>query len=492
MSAAPATMPRLVCAGCGTQVDALTGAGPTWRCPHAGEGDVDHVLRPEGRPALSERRGGERGSKGARTLRHPFVLYRDRLTVHAAALALGMTDAEFVARVEALDARVAEVDGHGFRVTPTRLETALASGVGLPCGQLVAKVECGNVSGSHKARHLFGLALWLEVERRARERGVLPRATSAPARLAIASCGNAALAAAVVARAAGHELDVFVPTWASAPVVARLRDLGATVTACARTPGVAGDPCYHAFRDATARGAVPFCCQGPDNGLTIEGGTTLAWEMLDALDDDAPDAMFVQVGGGALATAVAQGFLWAHRAGRVARAPRLHAVQTHGCAPLVRAYDRVATRVLGEAGLEAAPLDMRSDGAVRTRIERAGIIAGLASSSPIDAALRVAATHRSAFMQPWDTEPQSVATGILDDETYDWLAIVEAMLRTGGYPVLAAEDTLRLANRLVHDATGLEVCMTGTAGLAGVMDALPHDARLSRERLGVVFSGATR
>ena len=263
-------------------------------------------------------------------------------------------------------------------------------------------------------------------------------------------------------------------------------------TACARTPGVAGDPCYHAFRDTVARGAVPFCCQGPDNGLTIEGGATLAWEMLDALENEPPAAMFVQVGGGALATAVARGFLSALRGGRLARAPRLHAVQTHGCAPLVRAYDRVVLRVLAEAGVEGAPIDTLAAASVPVRIERAGVIAGLASSSPVDAALRAAATHRSAFMQPWDTEPRSVATGILDDETYDWLAIVEAMLRSGGYPVLAAEDTLRLANRLVHDATGLDVCMTGTAGLAGLMDALPHDARLSRERLGVVFSGATR
>jgi threonine synthase len=203
--------------------------------------------------------------------------------------------------------------------------------------------------------------------------------------------------------------------------------------------------------------------------------------------------MFVQVGGGALATAVARGFLWAHHAGRIARAPRLHPVQTRGCAPLVRAYDRVAARVLAAAGHGEAPLlDTLDETSVRVRIERAARIARLASSSPIDAAVHVAATQRSTFMQSWDTEPHSVATGILDDETYYWLAIVEAMLRTGGYPVLAAEDTLRTANRLVHDATGLEVCMTGTAGLAGVMDALPHDARLAHERIGVVFSGARR
>ena len=39
-----------------------------------------------------------------------------------------------------------------------------------------------------------------------------------------------------------------------------------------------------------------------------------------------------------------------------------------------------------------------------------------------------AARHRSAFMWPWETEPHSVADGILDDETYDWLAVVRGML----------------------------------------------------------------
>ena len=31
-----------------------------------------------------------------------------------------------------------------------------------------------------------------------------------------------------------------------------------------------GDPCYAAFRGLVADGAVPFCCQGPDNGLTVD------------------------------------------------------------------------------------------------------------------------------------------------------------------------------------------------------------------------------
>lgn len=481
---APA-MPRLACAGCGAEVEAIAADGPAWRCPRAGEGDVDHVLR---RRPWSPITGPDVPARS----RNPFLRYRDRLMVYAAARALGMSDAAFVTMVEALDARVASVDGRGFRATPLRVESVLAPSVGLPCGNLLVKVETGNVSGSHKARHLFGIALWLALDDWARAGGVLPPSATPHGRLAIASCGNAALAAAVVARAAGRELDVFVPTWANASVVARLRALGATIGACEREPGVPGDPCYHGFRGALARGATPFCCQGPDNALTIEGGETLAWEMADDLEGDVPDAVFVQVGGGALATAVARGFLDAHQAGRLLRAPRLHAVQTFGAAPLVRAYDAVVVHLLRAMGENAPPLDPLPPASAPVRRERANRLASRAGDAVLTDALRFAATHRAAFMWPWEAEPHSLATGILDDETYDWLAIVEAMLRGGGYPVLASEDSLALANRLARDVTDIDVCMTGTAGLAGLMDAVPHDARLATERVGVVFSGARR
>ena len=123
--------------------------------------------------------------------------------------------------------------------------------------------------------------------------------------LAIASCGNAAVAAAVVAAAERWPISVYVPEDAEAAVVARLRELGATIEFCPRINGEDGDPSYHRFREAVGAGAVPFGCQGPDNGYTIDGGRTLGYE----LAEQAPeiDRVYVQVGGGALAASVAQG-----------------------------------------------------------------------------------------------------------------------------------------------------------------------------------------
>src|SRR4029077_265003 len=128
--------------------------------------------------------------------------------------------------------------------------------------------------------------------------------------LAIASCGNAALAAAVVAKAGGRTLLVFVPTWADPAVVLRLRDLDARIEVCEREPGVPGDPTYHALQRALADGALPFTCQGNENGLAIEGGQTLGYEMVSTLRDSGErlDRVFVQVGGGALASAVIGAF----------------------------------------------------------------------------------------------------------------------------------------------------------------------------------------
>jgi len=110
--------------------------------------------------------------------------------------------------------------------------------------------------------------------------------------------------------------------------------------------------------------------------------------------------------------------------------------------------------------------------------------------------LREAAHHRSAYMWPWETAPHSLAHGILDDETYDWLAIVEGMLASGGWPVVVSEEDLARANARASSETGIDVCHTGSAGLAGVLHLLDAGGtlaeRLRGERVAVLFSGVRR
>jgi len=95
-------------------------------------------------------------------------------------------------------------------------------------------------------------------------------------------------------------------------------------------------------------------------------------------------------------------------------------------------------------------------------------------------------------MWPWEEQPKSIARGILDDETYDWLAVVKGVLETGGYPITVDEETLLQANDLARSATGIDVDPTGSAGLAGLV-ALRRDAIVqSDENVSVLFTGVKR
>jgi threonine synthase len=95
-------------------------------------------------------------------------------------------------------------------------------------------------------------------------------------------------------------------------------------------------------------------------------------------------------------------------------------------------------------------------------------------------------------MWPWEQEPHSVAHGILDDETYDWLAVVEAMQLSGGGPLVVDETTLALANELAVESTGIDVDATGSAGLAGLLRMVEDGLVSPDERVAVLFTGVDR
>ena len=446
---------RMVCSGCG----AVVGFDEPYpfRCPNAdAQPSVDHVLvRELGTAAVAFPDAGDDAVPAS------FVRYRRLFRSHHLAEHGGLDDAAYVRLGEDLDDAVARVDEHGFRVTPFVREDDLSDRLGFsPAGGVWVKNETGNVSGSHKARHLIGLAIHLAGADRI---GLIPAADRDTRPLAIASCGNAALAAAVVARAAERRLQVFIPTDADPVVVARLKELEADLVVAPREPGVPGDPTYHALKRALADGALPFTCQGNENGLAIEGGVTLGYEMASALrsSGDAVDRVVVQVGGGALATAVAQGLREAQELGALARVPALHTVQTRGAFPLPRAFDLI-TKWRDREG------------------------------ASVDEAIAYARAHRGEFMWPWEEAPHSVAHGILDDETYDWLAVVRAMLETDGSSVVVDEDTLREACDLGFETTGIPADHTGTSGLAGLI-ALRRDGSVGDdERVAVLFTGIRR
>ncbi len=469
----------LVCSGCGHR--APSGEPYPYRCPNASSGDgADHVMTRVVDPSLL-RFPEEPPSEG----RNPFLAFRRLFYSYHQARSHGLSDEEYVGLAERLDRAVAGVDGKGFSITPLSRSDALGSRLGFAAeGGVWIKDETGNVSGSHKARHLMGLLLQIEVAEQSGLVGEDERSRD----LAIASCGNAALAAAVVARAGGRTLDVFIPTSADPGVVERLRRLGARLNVCPRREGVPGDPTYHRLRQALAAGALPFTCQGNENGLTIEGGLTLGYEIAAQMRASGcrMDRLFVQVGGGALASSCIQGLQDAVRLGALRAMPRVHAVQTRGGFPLKRAYDLVAARILERLAGEG--IRPRGDG----YREAADAMLEHAASPAVAEVLDYAAAHRSEFMWPWEEEPSSIAHGILDDETYDWVAVVRGMVTTGGYPVLASEETLVEANEQARADTGIDVDHTGSSGFAGLVELARQGGVAPGENVVVLFTGIRR
>ena len=427
----------LVCAGCGWTAPPLEQNRYPFRCLRAGSDDADHVVTRKLDSGRVEWRNGDDPN--------PFIRHRELFHAWHTARRRGLSDETYVDLVRQLDAAITAVDGRGFRTTPFGPQAALGERLGI---ELWVKDETGNVGASHKARHLMGILLYLQVAE-GHERPPL----------AIASCGNAAIAAAVLARSVERRLRVFVPTDAEPAVLERLQALGAEITSCPRVSGATGDPCVHRFHEALAEGALPFCCQGNENGLTIEGGETLVYEMITALGETDLDHVVIQVGGGALASAVIQGLQFAHHSGWLRQLPRFHTVQTRGAWPFKRAWDLLQEQVhtLGE-------LD----------------------------ALERATKHRSEFMWPWEETPHSIAHGILDDETYDWLAIVKGMIAARGTAVVVDEDTVREANALARSATGIDVDHTGSAGLAGLLQLQRDGVVALGEKVAVIFSGGAR
>ena len=94
--------------------------------------------------------------------------------------------------------------------------------------------------------------------------------------------------------------------------------------------------------------------------------------------------------------------------------------------------------------------------------------------------------HRSRYMWPWEATPASLAHGILDDETYDWLEIVRALRATGGQTQVVDEGAIALACDLAAAHTPVRASATGTAGLAGIVAAPPAGST------AVIFSGVER
>lgn len=421
----------LRCSVCGATVSIETPL--SFVCPNASANDRHHVLQFES--AVVPFRPFDDPN--------PFLAFRHYLGVDAFGAAIGIADQEREQIIRELNLAVMVTAGVGFTRTPIARADALSSALGFSTdGGVWIKDETHNVGGSQKARHLFTELIHLVMAERA---GVAPwKSVADRPPLAISSCGNAAIAASTLAAAMKWPIVVHVPTFASEAVLRTLHQFGADIRVCERRDSdPPGDPCVYRFREAVTNGAIPFGVQGTENAWCLDGGRTIGWEIIQDIGHRT-SRVFAQVGGGAFASCIGTSFQ------SIGVHPKLHAVQTEGCAPLARAFERA--------------------------LETGGA--------------RNAGPRWNDCMWAWESEPHSVADGILDDETYDWIAILDAMADTDGFPVVASESNVVRAHEMARSLTAIHVSATGSAGLAGLLHI--RDQIHPDEKVVVIFSGIDR
>jgi threonine synthase len=187
------------------------------------------------------------------------------------------------------------------------------------------KEEGANPTGSFKAR---GLALAVTM---ARHLGLR--------KLAVPSAGNAAGALAAYAAAAGIEANIFMPK--DVPLANYLEAIlyGANVTL---VDGLISD-CGRMVAERKEKEGW-FDISTLKEPFRIEGKKTMGYELVEQLGWEYPDAVFYPTGGGVGLIGMWKAFIEMEELGwvRPGKRPRMIAVQSAGCAPVVRAFEAEA------------------------------------------------------------------------------------------------------------------------------------------------------
>jgi threonine synthase len=233
------------------------------------------------------------------------------------------------------------------------------------------------------------------------------------------SSGNAGAAIAAYCARAGIACDIYVPESTSPAKLAQIAAYGAKLH---RVPGTRED-CAHAARRAAGR---TYYASHVWNPFFFHGTKTFAFEMVEQLGWEAPDAIVLPVGNGTLLLGTYIGLKELQKAGVIQKLPKLIGVQARNCAPLHEAWNQnadsthvkrrrstaaegiaIAEPVRGDQILEA----VRNTGGAFVSVTEAEIRAGLKeaaqaglliepSSATAVAAVRKAALPRGTVIVP--------------------------------------------------------------------------------------------
>jgi threonine synthase len=232
-----------------------------------------------------------------------------------------------------------------------------------------------------------------------------------------ASSGNAAAALSAYSAKAGLKCLTFVPEMASAGKLAQLTMYGAQVVKV-RGLEAGEDPTVKMLKAVCDKyGWYPCPSFGALNPYQAEGPKTMSFEIVEGLAWNSPDWVFVPVGAGGALAGNWKGYLDFKELDFIRAKPRMVAVQSTGCAPVVRAYEQ-----------NADPLK---------------IVA-------------------------WD-KPDSVATGLMDPFPWDGDAALRAVRESHGTAVAVSNEEILEAQRILAKSEGVFAEPSGVTSLAGLM-----------------------
>jgi threonine synthase len=249
--------------------------------------------------------------------------------------------------------------------------------------------------------------------------------------IVLPTAGNAGASAAAYAARAGLRSSVHSPRDTPREILAEIRLRGALLTL---HEGSIADAGRAAREDAATSGRHDVATfREPGR---VEGKKTMAYELREDLGRH-PDAIVYPCGGGTGIVAMARAFVEMRELGwEVGDAPRLYAVQSERCAPIVRAFAE---------GLPDA-----------------------------------------AAVEPGET----IAAGLRVPSPFAHREILAALRATGGGAVGVGEHEILDAGRALAADEGILPCPEGAAALAGVRRLLETGELRARETI-VVFETAS-
>ncbi len=146
-----------------------------------------------------------------------------------------------------------------------------------------------------------------------------------------ASTGNMGASISAYASKAGVKAIIFTPEFAEKIKLKQMKYYGAKVIKCGRTysDALIKSIKYAKLNNAYLTGDYPY---------RLEGQKTVAYEIADQFNCNAPDNIIIPVGNGTLFYATYKAFKEMKLLGIINKMPKLIAVQARGCAPVVNAF----------------------------------------------------------------------------------------------------------------------------------------------------------